>query len=384
MFTLANYRVLSTGLAMFSMFFGAGNVIFPLVIGQTAGNQTPFAISGLLLTAVGVPFLGLLAIVLFKGNYQNFFNRLGKVPGFLIAAFIMLLIGPFGGLPRCIALSYATLNHTWTSLPFEIFSSLACLLIFLCTWKKSRIVDIVGTFLTPLLLLCLFVIVIAGLLTAEQLPASDWSAGDAFKHGLIEGYNTMDLLASFFFSSIIFNSLSKGKEYSEKKIFSLAVQASCIGAALLGIVYIGFSLVAAYHADGLAFNGSGELLGALTLKILGPYAGLVASATIALACLTTAIALAAVFAEFLQKVITQGRISYFQSLLITLVLSYGVSTLEFSGIVALLSPVLQIVYPALILFTIANIAWKLRQENKKANECSLQVLDSTIELIPEA
>lgn len=359
MFTSANYRILSTGLAMFSMFFGAGNVIFPLVIGQSAGNQTPYAISGLLLTAVGVPFLGMLAIVLFKGSYEQFFARLGKIPGLLVATFILLLLGPFGALPRCVALSFATLKHTWPALSSVIFSTIAFVVIFFCTWKKGRIVDIIGTLLTPLLLICLFVIVIAGLFTSEQLPPSNWSAGDAFQQGLIEGYNTMDLLASFFFSSIIFSSLSKGTDHSEKKVFWLAVKASGIGAALLGLVYIGFSLVAAYHAEGLSFNGSGELLGALTIKILGPHAGLVASATIALACLTTAIALAAVFAEFLQKAITKGRLTYFQSLLITLGLSYGVSTMEFSGIAAWLSPILQIIYPALILFTIVNIVWKL-------------------------
>jgi LIVCS family branched-chain amino acid:cation transporter len=365
MFTKERSKIVSTGLAMFSMFFGAGNVIFPLVIGQAAGDQTPYAISGLLVTAVGVPFLGLLAILLFKGSYENFFANLGKVPCFLTIAFIMLLIGPFGGLPRCIALSFSTIQLSWPGISFTAFSTFACVTIFFCTWKKSRIVEILGAYLTPLLLSCLFIIVMAGLFTAEQLPSSDWTPSQAFNHGLIEGYNTMDLLASFFFSSIVMSSLVQGSEpLNEKKTFTLALKASCIGASLLALVYIGFSLIAAYHAKEL-IAGSGVLLGSLTLKLLGPYAGLVASSTIALACLTTAIALTAIFAEFLQKVLSRGKLSYIQSLVITLILSYGVSALEFNGIVAVLSPVLQVVYPALILYTVGNIIWKLVESKRK-------------------
>ena len=111
-------RVFSTGLAMFSMFFGAGNVVFPLVVGQTAGDQTLFRATGVIINCCGVPFLGLIVILLFQGNYQQFFARSGKVPGFLLAAAIMLLIGPFGGLPRCIALSYSTLKLSWPMMLF--------------------------------------------------------------------------------------------------------------------------------------------------------------------------------------------------------------------------------------------------------------------------
>ncbi|CUI16968.1 putative branched-chain amino acid transport system II carrier protein [Candidatus Protochlamydia naegleriophila] len=360
MFSVSHSRVLSTGLAMFSMFFGAGNVVFPLVIGQVARQETPYAIAGLLLTAVGVPFLGLLAIFLFQGSYQRFFARLGRIPGFLLSAAIMLLIGPFGGLPRCIALSHATLKLSIPSLSFGAFSVAACLLIFACTVKKNRILGLLGYFLTPLLLLSLFTIVVMGLSSTSTLEASTFSKSDAFVHGLIEGYNTMDLLASFFFSSIIFSGLKQDLATNDPKqepyLFQIALKASCIGGLLLSLVYIGFSYVAAYHSASLSQHNQGELLGALTLNILGPYAGIVASMTIALACLTTAIALATVFAEFLQKTLN-NRISYVQALLLTLLTGYTVSTLEFTGIVSLLAPLLQVAYPALIAFTIANIAY---------------------------
>lgn len=367
-------RVFSTGLAMFSMFFGAGNVVFPLVVGQTAGDQTGFALMGLLLTAVGVPFLGLIAILLFQGNYQHFFARSGKIPGFLLAAVIMLLIGPFGGLPRCIALSHSTLSLSWPLLSFGLFSFCSCLLIFFFTLKKNRMLNLLGYVLTPLLLLSLAVIVIVGLWTGGSGTPSTLTATQSFWHGFMEGYNTMDLLASFFFSAIIYTTLKQESKESglegERALFQLSLKASCIGGILLALVYTGFSFVAAWHASSLTVTNQGELLGALTLKILGPYAGLIASATIALACLTTAIALAAVFAEFLQTVLFRNKLSYSQALVLTLVASFAVSLLEFTGIISLLAPLLQVIYPALILFTIYNIFVQLRGL-KKMKEISI-------------
>jgi LIVCS family branched-chain amino acid:cation transporter len=371
MLSSSSSRVLSTGLAMFSMFFGAGNVVFPLVVGQTAGDQTAYAILGLLLTAVGVPFLGLFAIILFQGNYQQFFSRSGKIPGFVLAAIIMLLIGPFGGLPRCIALSYSTLKLSCPFLSFAFFSLASCIVIFLFTFKKNHMLSLLGYWLTPLLLLSLALIVFMGLWNGDSSTTSLLTPSQSFLHGFMEGYNTMDLLASFFFSAMIYNTLKQEKtshQEDERALFVITLKASCVGGGLLSLIYVGFSLVSAWNSASLTQVNQGELLGALTLKILGPYAGLVASATIALACLTTAIALAAVFAEFLQKVLFRNYLSYSQSLIITLVIGYAVSLLEFTGIVTLLAPFLQFAYPALIVLTLFNIVSRLKQlKNKRDN-----------------
>lgn len=361
MLSSSRSRVLSTGLAMFSMFFGAGNVIFPLVIGQLAGHQTPYAILGLLLTAVGVPFLGLIAILLFKGDYREFFGRLGAIPGFILAAAIMFLIGPFGGLPRCIALSYSTLKISLPFLSFNGFSLIACLLIFSFTFRKSQLIRVLGNYLTPLLLVSLVLIVIKGLWTANVLTPSSLSPTQAFNQGLLEGYNTMDLLASFFFSAIIYNQLKQEFKANTQQLLAFSLKASAIGGTLLSLIYIGFSSIAAYHAPLLQSVPQGEILATLTLNILGPYAGLIASTTIALACLTTAIALTTAFAEFLQHSLSRGFFSYHQALILTLVASYAVSLLEFTGIVQLLAPLLQVIYPALIMFTVVNIILKWRE-----------------------
>lgn len=355
-------NILATGLAMFSMFFGAGNVVFPLLIGIEAQDKNIYSILGLLITAVGVPFLGVLAITLYDGDYKTFFSRIGKVPGFIVAALIMGLIGPFGALPRCIALSFSTTEMFFPGMSLQIFSFISCILIFLLTFRKNQIVDVLGYYLTPLLIGSLAIIIVKGMIMSPSAPESALNSGQAFWNGFAQGYQTMDLLGAFFFSSVVIACLKPQKlteEGNHRRILRLMGQASIIGAALLSLIYVGFSFVSAFNSEQLAAISKDQVLGQIALVVLGPYAGIVACVAVALACLTTAIALACVFAEFLHYDVTFGKIGYIPSLLITLIISFFVSTLNFNQIIALLAPVLEILYPALIVLCIMNILHKL-------------------------
>lgn len=354
---------IATGLAMFSMFFGAGNVVFPLAIGQFAQDKNFYAILGLLLTAVGVPFLGLIAMTLFDGNYKTFFNRIGNVPGFLVSMFIMGLIGPFGATPRCIALAYSTIHTYLPGIPLVAFSIISCIIIYLFTFRKNQILDILGYVLTPFLLVSLLIIIVKGLLAAPDLQAIEHSESTVFLKGLKEGYQTMDLLGAFFFSSVVLTCLKVAIPSSEhqnhKRLIKQTLKASAIGAFLLSVVYIGFSYVAAFHTGELGAVNQEDLLGAIAHKVLGPYGGLVASIAVALACLTTAIALCAVFSDYLYNDVSDKKLPFQLSLILTLIISGIFSTLEFTGIIAILAPILSVFYPALIVLSILNIAFKL-------------------------
>ena len=356
-------NALTTGLAVFSMFFGAGNVVFPLAIGLHAQDKNVFASLGLLITAVGLPFIGLIAMTLFNGNYVKFFGRVGKIPGFLIALTIVGLIGPFGALPRCVALSYSTTNMFFPGITLPVFSFVACLLIFALTIKQNKIVDIVGRILTPLLLIALFIIIIKGLFYSPDAPASAHSAWEIFIYGMKEGYQTVDLPGAFFFASVALICLEdRGDEQDPQKlkaIFILMFKASCLAAFLLGSIYLGLSYTGAFNSERLAGIPKDQLLGALALDMLGPYAGVVACAAVALACLTTAIALAAISAEFIHKDISLSKISYGTSLGIALAIAFFVSILNFNGIINMLAPILYVVYPALIVLSVLNILYKM-------------------------
>lgn len=364
-----NLESISLGLAMFSMFFGAGNVIFPLALGQLAGEQNGIAVLGLIITAVLVPFAGVFAMILFDGEQRKFFDRLGALPGFLVALSIISLLGPLGSTPRCIALTYATLNASFPELPLFFFSVCFCLIVFLFAFRKNRMLTLLGWVLTPLLLGSLLAIVLIGLFTDSASTMAAPQPLAMFIHGLKEGYNTMDLLAAFFFSSTIITIL---KERSNEKIphsdnisskkkcyIKLSLQASAIGASLLALIYFGFSFISAFHGADLVVSGKEELLNAIILKIAGPSAGLLVIAAVTLACLTTAIALISAFADFIQREVFNERVSYPLVLLGSLLLTLFISTFKFTGISAFLGPILQIYYPSLILLTLLNIAYKL-------------------------
>jgi len=353
--------VFSVGMAMFSMFFGAGNVVFPLIVGQATQDKSLYALLGLVLTGVGVPFIGLFAMTLFDGNYRAFFSRLGNFPGFLIVLVIMGLIGPFGAIPRCITLSYSTLKMFFGGTSIVLFSALSCLLIFVLTMRKSRITDILGYVLTPFLLLSLAVIIVKGMwIHPEVTTITAHTTLSAFFHGLMSGYHTMDLLGAFFFCAVVIDALKKISQKSRRSLNHNALLASCVGASLLAIVYIGMSEVAALHAEVLVDATPDVVLGTVALCVLGPYAGIITCVAVALACLTTAIALAAVFAEFIHYDIFRDTINYQWSLVATLAIAFIVSTLEFNGIVAFLAPIVQLIYPSLLVLCLVNIAHKLR------------------------
>lgn len=365
--THSRSTIWSTGLAMFSMFFGAGNIVYPLALGQFAQDQNWPAILGLCITAVFVPLMGLISMLLFEGDYISYFKRIGKLPGFLVAVMILAVIGPLAGIPRCITISYSTLSaFEAANLPgvnLISFSLVTCILIFFFTYRPRKVLKLLGYFLTPILLLSLFLIVFKGLITMPEAGHSYASSTSTFARGFVDGYNTMDLLAAFFFSSIVLLCLRKSNpqiSQDRKKLFSIALTASALAAILLMTVYICFSFLAAGYSQDLQSVPSHQLLGTLAFKVLGPNAGLVAGVAVTFACFTTEIALTVVFSEFLHETLFKKKIPYPATVLITLATAFLVSTFQFEGITSFITPVLRLCYPALIVLAILNILHKLK------------------------
>ncbi|MFN0065124.1 MAG: branched-chain amino acid transport system II carrier protein [Chlamydiales bacterium] len=358
--------VWSTGLAMFAMFFGAGNIVFPLTLGQFTQDNNLWGVLGLLLTAVVVPLVGLFVMLLFEGSYTNFFKRIGKVPGFILVLIILAVIGPFAGVPRCVTISYSTLSvFKIGQLPgvnLVTFSLLNCLLIYIFSIRPTKILSVIGNILTPILLASLSVIILKGIFGFPHADPSLHTKWESFSRGFLEGYNTMDLLATFFFSSVVLLCLRSTKEKptpeQKRHFLRVAGLGGLIAALLLISIYVSFCYLAAGYSSHLVGVPGHELLGVLAFQLLGPYAGLFVGIAVFFACLTTEIALATIFARFLSESIFQGKISYRTALLGTLAISLLVSTLRFDGIAAFLSPILQLCYPALIILCILNLLHK--------------------------
>jgi LIVCS family branched-chain amino acid:cation transporter len=356
-----SYLVLSTGFAMFSMFFGSGNLVFPLIIGKIVDAHYAYASMGLLLTGVCVPFLGLMGIFLFHGDYEKFFDRLGPYASFIMPLMMLSLMGPFGVIPRCITVAHGSFALIVPEVTLPVFSVIFCILLFGLNADRRKIISLLGVGLTPFLLLSLGVIIGYGILYGEVNSQSSVSAGNAFLHGLLEGYQTMDLLAAFFFASVVIKYLKMrlSHEHSEQTTRKLTVLSGIVGAGILAAVYIAFVYLGAVYSVHLENINVEQFLAVIASHTLGGYAAPIVCVAVVLACLTTAVILTTVFAEFFHEKVTQKKINMPLSILLTLILSFLISTLEFKGIAAFIGPILQALYPGLILMTFLNIGYQL-------------------------
>jgi LIVCS family branched-chain amino acid:cation transporter len=347
------------GLALFAMFFGSGNLIFPLFVGQLSQDQWIPATLGFLITAVFLPFLGVVAMVTYNGSYSNFFSLFGKKGAFLFSLILLTTWIPLGSSPRCITLAHAAITSNIENFtPLWLFSLFYCVIVWFIVIKKTRMIEILGKFLTPLLLLCIALIVTLGFYIAPQIEASSFTGVDMFKRGLMEGYNTMDMIASIFFSVSIIHILRRSFS-TQSETLTHTFKACIVGIILLAIVYVGLISLAATHSVTLETVSKDQLFVHIAKSVLGPELGFLAAIAVVLACLTTSVALVIVFADFLTEQLFQDAKYQRISLIITLVTSYIMSIFGLAGITSVTEPLLQIFYPTLLILILINVPRKL-------------------------
>lgn len=354
--------ILATGLALFSMFFGAGNIVFPLIIGRSAASEAFSAIGGLGLSAVLFPFLGLIAMMLYQGNLKVFLAKLGKWPAFALMFILYMSQGPVGSMPRLITLMYASIQPYFPSLPLSLFSLIICATVLVMTIRPRKMIKLLGVVLTPILLLALSVLVFFGIENAPQPLVSEHSSAHQFIQGLKGGYQTLDLTAALLFATMIMPHLSRGIDPvgNQQELRKRMTYASIIAASLLMASYVGLCYLSAHHSAAIGTEVAPvDLLHSIAVKILGPVGGLIAAIAVFMACLTTAISLAAVFADYLHTEFFQQKVGRTQSLLITLGITAAMANLGFTAIANILGPVLEILYPGLILLCLFNIGYSL-------------------------
>jgi len=241
--TSFNNTIWLAGIAIFSMFFGAGNVIFPLKVGLAAGQQIPYALAGLILTAIGGPMLGLVGATLYKGNCQAFFCRPGKTIGLIFIAISLFLLGPFAVIPRCFVVAYSSLDAIYEGINLFTFSLIIGALALICCLRQNLILPLLGRFFSPALLLSLICIIGFGIWTGFPLLHTESTPSQSFFMGIEEGYATMDLIAAIFFSSSIWSLLMlKLQSEEESKIAKIAIYSGLLGGSLLGLIYVGLGL----------------------------------------------------------------------------------------------------------------------------------------------
>jgi LIVCS family branched-chain amino acid:cation transporter len=354
------WLVISTGFALFSMFFGSGNLVFPIAVGKESQGHFLYAAMGILLTGVFVPFLGVLGMMLYRGDISSFFRHFGKKGTFLFSFLALALMGPFGVLARCLTVAHGALLLILPNASLFYSSLCMCIVIYFMAINKNKIVSTLGTVLTPLLLLAIAVIAFFGLKGGSSLEIGTLESWEIFKNGFFQGYQTMDLLAAFFFSQFIIKHLQSKGSPQEGDPFFLKhfYKSALIGGGILSMVYLLLVMLGWTYSSRLTDIPPQEMLGRIALQVLGPIAAPCVCLTILFACLTTAIVLASLFADFLKHQVSKDILGNKQSLILTLGIALGISTFDFAGIAKFLTPMLEAIYPGLIALTLLNIAAK--------------------------
>lgn len=353
------------GFAIFSMFFGSGNLVFPLQIGQNAGNYWLLGFLGLLITGILLPFLGLFVIKLHRGSTTAFFAEAGSIARFTLPLFTLSLLGSFGVVPRCITVAHGGIEYIFPEIPLSIFSILFCIVCFFICIKEHFMITVLGKWMTPLLLACLTLLIVLGINNAPSLTESPLTAAQAFQDGFLIGYLPMDLFAAFFFSALIFNQIqAKLKSTNDKDVLKAALKPSIIGSCLLALIYLGFVYLGA-HYQSITANVSPELiLPTITSHLMGRNAVFLIGVIVLFSCLTTAVALNNIYAHYLCTLFNLKKDKFLWVLFLTTSLSFSVSLMDFKGIAAILGPILEASYPSLILLTILSIFIKDRKQMK--------------------
>ena len=334
------------GFALFSMFFGAGNVIFPPYLGFGAGTQWVNGFLFYFIADIGLALFALFTLLKVGGS-ENITGRIGSVASNILMSAIILCIGPMVAIPRTAATTFEmSVAPLISGVSPVIFSVAFFIVVLLLSIRQSAVIDVVGKVLTPALLIGLLVLIIKGIISPlGSIVNPHVDSSFVIVNGIKSGYQTMDVLAALAFGIIILKSAQE-KGYSDARESSKMIRAAAvIAGVLLLIVYFGLTYLGATSAS--LFNlgiSRAELVIGIVERLLGKTGLVIFAVVVALACMTTAVALVSSAASFFEK-LTKGRLSYRVLVTVICVSSAVISNLGLDRIVAVASPILDIVYP---------------------------------------
>nr|WP_280515212.1 branched-chain amino acid transport system II carrier protein [Uruburuella testudinis] len=345
----------ATGLMLFALFFGAGNLIFPAAMGQQAGDNIVSAMLGFMLTGAGLPLLGVAAIG-YSGSrdVQELASRVTPLYGVLFAVLLYLSIGPLFAIPRTATVSFeigivpflgaeAAAQKSWA---LAIFSLVFFAISYWLAMSPGKLIDRIGKVLTPMLLLCIAVLVGAAVLSpmGALQPAQAEFVTQPLVKGFLEGYNTMDALASLVFAIIVIDAIRARGVSDTKTLTGLTIRAGILAAVCLAVVY---ALIAYMGASSVSLFGILDTGAAVLSQTAQHYFGIggnvLLAAIVFLACLTTSVGLITSCAEYFNRI--WPRVSYRNFAIIFTLISCALANKGLAGIISFSIPMLMLLYP---------------------------------------
>ena len=365
---------------LFGMFFGAGNLIFPVHLGQLAGRNLIPAMIGFVVTAVGIPILGVAAIgITHSDGLQSLANKVGKGYGYFFTCLLYLTIGPFFAIPRCASTSFTTgilpmVEGTVSeSLALLLFSAVFFLLVLLFSLRPAGITVWIGKIINPLFLIFLTILVAAALanpgaaISAVE-PAEAYRSGALFS-GFIEGYGTMDAIAGLAFGIVVIDIIRAMGVAEDSAVAKDVLSSGIFAGILMALIYVA-TIVMGTQSRGLfeTSENGGIALAQISGHYLGRAGSLVLAFTITFACLKTSIGLVTSCADAFVRMFPKG-LSYRAWAIIFTVFSFFISNFGLSRIIDYSLPVLMFLYPPAITLIALALCGKLYNHDRVVYVC---------------
>lgn len=343
--------ILISGLALFAIFFGAGNLIFPPYLGVITGDGWLATMVGFLLADPVIPILTVIVTAAAGGKAVDIGKRVGDKFAKILTLAAIICIGPAFAIPRTAATTYEVgFQSFFPNLPIWVVTIVFFAITFALSFKESNVVNIIGKYITPALLVFLFIVIVKAIISPIGKPVDVPVEGGYFVKGFYEGYQTLDAFASPLFTGIVVADLMR-KGYGKvnrKDRLSFIVSVGIVASIFLSLVYGGLTYLGASGSSIFTADDSRvEILVSLVYMILGNFGKFALSVCVTLACLTTAIGLTSSAGNFIEE-LTHGKVKYIYTVIIVTIISFLLSSLGVDAIINLAVPVLTIGYPIII------------------------------------
>lgn len=368
------------GLALFATQFGAGNLIFPPFLGRDTGSAWWMGFLGFFIMDVGLAAASVYSVVANrKGTVDGVVGKMGRIPGVMMVTTIILCLGPIVCIPRTAATSYAMGIHQLVPvLPQWAFSAIFFSIVLLFVIRPTKVVDIIGNYLTPILLAVMVLLIVLGIVNPIDAPAT-FENIEPLHDGILNGYQTLDGIGGILMTMMLITAAQSHGYKNKKEVKGIIAGADIISACLLAFVYGGLTYLGS-TVSGLAEYaelGQAPLLIAITNKLLGGYGVIALAIIVLMACLTTAIGLSSVMGNYFEE-LTHGKVKYQQIVVAVIAFSFAMSNIGLDNIISFAAPVLAILYPPIIVLVLMAFTDKFIKNDRVGGFAAYAALIASI------
>ena len=349
-----------TSFALFSLFFGAGNLLLPPLLGYNAGEDWIWVIIGFMITAVIIPIFGIMAHARLQGTMYDFGKKVSPLFSsiYCIIVYIISIAIPS---PRTASATHEMAIHPTFGTSPLLTSTIYFSLVLIFVLNRSKILNFIGKFLTPLIVIALLLVIGIGLFSAEMITNTPQFESPLVS-GILEGYQTFDAIGAVVVGAVIIVSLGFKKETSFEARKTLIKKSGLIAGLGLFIIYAGLISVGAFYGSEINIDSAlsndmqrATLLRRISAATLGEFGNSVLSLLISLACFTTAVGIIAGTADYFKGLFRDSKIVYNYTAIIACVIGVGIGQLDFHSIIMIALPVLMFIYPITIVLIMLNV-----------------------------